>query len=92
MSCWNAPVFSASSGDVVGSRRVRSAFVTCPASATGSSATVKTVVVVVGNVVVTSTVVLAVAAVVGALSVDDPAQPTASIATKMGAIRRITRD
>ena len=83
------PVASAFSGDVVGLRSVRSAFVTCAASATGSSATVSAVVVVVdGGVVVVATVVLAAVAVLLAASFDAPLQPATKIATKMGSTRR----
>ena len=93
-SCWNVPVASAFSGDVFGSRNVRSAFVTCAARATGSSATVSTVVVVVGNaVVVVTIVVLATPAVVLLeASCDAPLQPARKIATKMGSTRRTGRD
>ena len=85
------PVASAFSGDVVGSRNVRSAFVTCAARATGSSATVSTVVVVVeGAAVVVATVVLATAAaVLLAASREEPLHPATRIATKMGATRRM---
>ena len=83
------PVASAFSGDVVGSRSVRSAFVTCAASATGSSATVSAVVVVVEEpTVVGATVVLTAAAVLPAASCDVPLQPATRIATKMGSTRR----
>ena len=63
-SCWNTPICSASSGTVAGSRRVRSASVTCAARATGSSATVSTVVVVGGTVVVVETTALVAGAAV----------------------------